>query len=269
MSKKPRTLSLERITVAFAATDPQPHSLEAIATLAAGHKAKISCVFIEDADMLRAARLPFALEVCRATNVVRRIDPREIERSLKKRATAARKLFAETAERSGAKWSFEVVRKRTASAVLELAKDTDVTMFSAATSLRSRGGTASQTSKSAKLLSPDDESIVVLVDRSAASSRAVQVAHKLAEVRGIPLHAVVVAATRAGLDRLSGQLQRTGEIEASHIHGLCNPQFDDIAAAARACCPAAMVLPIAQVQVASERIRELEASIENPILIVK
>jgi len=269
MRRKSGALSIERITVAFAATDPQPRSLEAIATLAAGHKAEVSCVFIEDIDMLRAARLPFALEVCRATNLVRSIDSGEIERSLKKRATAARKLFAETAERSGAKWSFEVVRERTASAVLKLAKGTDVTMFSAATSLRYRGPVVSDRTKGTELLSPDAGSIVVLVDRSAASSRAVQVAHKLADVRGIPLHALVVAATKAGLDRLSGQLQRTGEVEASHIHGLCNPQFDDIATAARAYCPAAMVLPIAQVEASSERIHDLEASIENPILIVK
>jgi hypothetical protein len=269
VSKGPRALSLKRITIAFAAAESQPHSLDAIARLAADFEAEVSGVFIEDADMLRAARLPFAVEVCRATNVVRRVDSGAIERGLKKRAAAARKLIVEAAERSGARWSFEVVRRRKASAVLELAKATDVTVFAAATSFRLRPRVARDATRSATHQSSGGESIVVLVDRSAAAGRAIQIAHKLAEMRGIPVRAVLVAASKVGLDRLTERLQRTGRLDSSHIQGLCRPQFSAIAEAARVQRPAVVVLPIALVEGSTERVHALEQALENPILIVK
>jgi hypothetical protein len=268
VSKKPTTLAVNRITIAFALNESPTHALETIAKLAAGYEAEVSCVFIEDADMLRAAGLPFALEVCRATNLVRRVDSSEVERGLKERASAARKLVAEAAELTGAKWSFEVLRQRTAIALLDLAKRTDVMMFAAATSLRSPSRVAPQATISAIHHPSLDESIVVLVDRSAASGRALQVAHKLAEIRHIPVRAVIIAATNAGLDRLRGQLQRMGGVDAAHIRSLCRPQFSDVAAAASAARPATVVLPIALIAGSSERIHALEEAIDSPILIV-
>ena len=269
MKKEPGTLSLQRISVALATPGSRTQSLDAIAGLAAIHGAQVSYVFIEDADMLRAARLPFALEVCRATNVVRRVDSSEIERGLRECAVAIRKLVAETAERAGARWSFEVVRQRTATAILELAKRTDVTVFTAATSLPYQGPVAPEVAKNTDHFPAAGESIVVLVDRSAASGRAVQVAHSLAEMHGIAIHAVVAAGTRPGLDRLNAQLRRTTDLDAAHIQDLYRPEFSDIVAAARARRPAAAVLPITLVKGSSERIRELEDAIDNPILIVK
>ena len=270
MSKDLRALSIKRITIAFAAAESQSHSLAAIARLASEYAAEVSGVFIEDADMLRAARLPFALEVCRATNLVRRVDSGEIERGLKERAAAARKLIVQTAERTGAKWSFEVVRQRKASAVLELTKGTDVTVFAAASAVHAHGIVAPGALKSTPRPASRGESIVVLVDRSAASRRAVQVAHRLARMRGLPIHAVVVAATQAGLDRLTRQLQSTDRLDASNIHGLCRPpHFSDVAEAARTWRPAAVILPIALVEGSSEHIHALEEALENPILIVK
>lgn len=267
MSKKTGTVTLRRFAVAFGTPESHSNHLDAIAKLAAGFEAEVSSVFIEDADMLRAARLPFALEVCRATNMVRRVDCDEIERALKERATAARKLIEETAARTGTKWSFEVVRRQTAAAVLEIARGTDVTMFSAATATRYRDEAPAVSGRAGPATAGG--AIVVLVDRSAASGRAVQVAGKLAEVRGIPLYAVVCAATRAGADRLTAQLLRSGWFDAAHIESLCAAAFSDIAAAARAHRPAAVVLPIAQLEGSVERIDEFDAAVESPILIVK
>jgi hypothetical protein len=78
----------------------------------------------------------------------------------------------------------------------------------------------------------------------------------------------VVAATKAGVERLTAQLHRSGHVDAAHIEGLCRPQFGDIAAAASARHPAAVVLPITLVEGSSDRIGELEEAVENPILIV-
>ncbi len=258
-----------RITVAIAAGESQPHSLESIVRLAAGYEAKVTGVFIEDVDMLRAARLPFARELCRATNVVRSADSTEIERALKKRAAQVRDLIARTAEQAGAKWSFEVIRQPKARAVLELAMQTDVTVFAAASAHHYHGRTVPDIAASSARHPMSGESIVILVDQCAASRRVLQVAHILAAKRHIPIHAVTIAATRDELDRLAEQLQTSADIAASHINGLCRPQFNDIVRAAGAARPAAVILPIDLVAGSSDYVHELEEALENPILIVK
>ncbi len=266
MTAKSRSVALQRI--AFATTESEPHALKTIVALAADNATGVSCVFIEDVDLLRAAELPFALEVCGATNVVRRTSSSEVERGLKEHAATAKKLIVQTAEQAGAKWSFEVIRQRPASAVLELAKRTDITVFSATGSLR-YGDRAKQRPRTGyEHQSSPDASIVVLVDRSAASARAVQVARKLATVRRLPLCGVVVAATKAGVDRLVDQLRRLRDPDIPHINGLARPDFSDIVMTARAHHPAAVVLPISQIADSSDRIHELEEAIGNPILIV-
>lgn len=269
MGEIPGNLSFERIVIAFATVESQRHSLESIARLAAGHNAEVSGVFIEDADMLRAASLPFALEVCRATNIVRRVDSDEIERGLRERALVARKLVAETARQSGAKWSFQVVRQRTATAVLDLARETDVTVLSTTSSSRYRDQTMPRKGNFAGRTAYPGESIVVLFDQSAASGRAILLAHKLAEIRRLPIRAVVVAASQEDLDRLTGQLQRTVGLDSSLIHRLRRPNFGEILSSIHALHPAATVLPLALVKGSSERIHGLEQAIDNPILIVK
>ncbi len=266
MTAKSRSLKLERI--AFATTESEPHALETIVALTAGKTTEVSCVFIEDIDLLRAAQLPFALEVCRATNVVRRTSSSEVERGLRERAASAKRLVLQTAEQAGAKWSFEVIRQRTASAVLELAKRTDITMFSAAGSLRYGDPAISQLRSGLQPLPSADASIVVLVDRSAASARAVQVAEKLAAVRRLPVRVVVVTATKAGVERLVEKLRRINGMELVKLNYLLRPDFNDIVRTVRANHPAAVVLPLSQIEDSSDRIHELEEAIGNPILIV-
>lgn len=268
MSKSPTKLAVNRITVAFAVNDSPTPALETIAKLAAGYDAKVSCVFIEDTDMLRAAGLPFALEVCRTTNLVRRVDSSEIERGLKQRATAARKLVAETAERTGAKWTFDVLRQRTSSALLDLANGTDLMLFAATTRPGYSAQLAPQPSTTATRQPSPNKSIVALVDRSAASGRALQVAHRLAEINHLPVQVLVIAATDAGLDRLRRQLQRTGGIDESHIQNLCGPQFSAVTAAASAARPATVVLPVTLIAESSDRIHALQEAIDSPIVIV-
>ncbi len=262
MSKKP---SGSRITIALEA-QTHAHSLEAMAKLAASLEAELLGVFIEDTDILQAARLPFALEVCRATNIVRSVDSEELERELKMHAERARNLIAELAVRSGARWSFEVVRQRTASAVLELAQETDVTMYAAAAAYRYSAARTAATSIAIGHQSAD--SIVALIDRSAASNRVMQIAHRLAKIHGVPIHAVTIAASRAGLARLAERLHRS-ELGTAPIHGLCRPEFDDITTEVRSRSPATVVLPISLVKGSAERVQKLREAVDHPVVIVQ
>ena len=268
MNTKPNALSLGRITITFSATESQPHSLDAITRLAARFSSEVSGVFIEDSDMLRAARLPFALQVCRATNRVRPADLVEIERSLKQRAVSARQLISDTAEQSGVNWNFKVVRQRTASAVLELAQGSDVIVFSSATSKQYRQRVTKEDVLRSTHLSLNGDSIVVLLDDSIAGAKAAELAIKLAELHQIPLSAVAIDYQQEGLDKLVRESLQANRDRVAHIQALCNPRFSEIVTTASALHPLALILPATLIDGSSARIREVEELIDCPILIV-
>ena len=268
MNTKPNALSLGRITITFAATESQPRSLEAITRLAARYSSEVSGVFIEDSDMLRAIRLPFALEVCRATNRVKPADLIEIERSLKQRAVSARQLITDTAEQSGIKWNFKVIRQRTASAVLELAQGSDVIVFSSATSNQHRQRVTKEEVSRSPHHPLNGDSIVVLLDDSVAGAKAAEFAHKFAELRQILLSAVVIDTQQEGLDKRVHRLLQESRYRVAHIQALCNPGFSEVVTTASALHPVALVLPATLIDGSSERIREFEEQIDCPILIV-
>ncbi len=268
MKTQSKALALGRITITFAATESQPRSLEAITRLAASFSSEVSGVFIEDSDMLRAARLPFALEVCRATNRVRPADLVEIERSLNQRAVSARQLITDTAQQSGIKWNFKVVRQRTASAVLELAQGSDVIVFSSATPKRHRQRlTRVDAIRSTHHLQTADP-IAVLLDDSIAGAKAAEFAHKLAELRQVSLSAIAIDSQQKGLDKLVDQLQQESTSRVADIQTLCNPRFSEIVTTACTLHPLALVLPGTLIDGSSERIREFEELMDCPILIV-
>ena len=270
MTRKSKPLRLERIAVALSAPESKATILDTINILAADNDGEITYVFIEDPDLIRAAQLPFAVEVCRATNVTRRIDSSELERGLRERARELKQSVRQAAERTGTKWSFEVVRQRTASAVLELTKTTDIT-FLAASSIISHGQRSVPNRGVMMHADPSPgDTVVVVIDRSAAGTRAVAVARKLARARDLILSGVVVAASQAGIDRIQSQLRAPGAFDFDELVSLFQPQFSEITTAvARYGNPAAVVLPISQLDASSERIHQLELEIDSPLVIVK
>lgn len=269
MKKTRRALKLNRITVALPAHQSAAHSLELIATLASRSQAEVSCFFIEDADMVGAAGLPFAMEVCRATNVVRPIDAKEIERGLKERATATRKLVAETAARTGTRWSFEVMRERMSRALLELTKQTDVIMLAAATSTDISSLWNKFAARNAKSSSLPGESIVVVVENSSASDRALELASRLSEIHQLPIHALVATDSELGRKQINAQLLRINNIGVAHTHHLPGMAFDNVIQTAQALHPASLLIPLTLVENSTVRIQTLEEIVQGPILIVK
>ena len=78
-----------RVTIALGPSTHDGQSLRALARLAREGAAELTGLFVEDDDLLRIASLPFAVEVCRATSVRRRVELAEVERQLRTQAAAA------------------------------------------------------------------------------------------------------------------------------------------------------------------------------------
>jgi nucleotide-binding universal stress UspA family protein len=129
MSEEGLEPAIRRILVAL---DASPHSLaalEAAAELAAGLKAELLGLFVEDINLLRLAELPFAREMGVFSTTRRRLDILEVERELRAQASRARRALAIAAGRAQVPWSFRVARGVIAAELLAAASEADLVIL--------------------------------------------------------------------------------------------------------------------------------------------
>lgn len=118
-----------RIAQLLLALDGAGHGaapVEAAVRIAARLQVELAALFIEDADLLRSAGLPFAREVLLSTAAERRLQAAELERALRRLALQARRELASAAERAQVKWSFETLRGHRLRSALERGDETRV-----------------------------------------------------------------------------------------------------------------------------------------------
>lgn len=113
------------ILLAVDSAAPLALVLEAAALFASEWRASLSGVFVEDAELLRAARLPCAFELDMSTAVVRPLEAVALAQVLRQRAEAMRAAMARQAASSRLEWTFrvsqgEIVQETLASAGAEL-----------------------------------------------------------------------------------------------------------------------------------------------------
>jgi nucleotide-binding universal stress UspA family protein len=107
---------IERVVVPLDAASESPTAIDTAARLAAEAKAPLHGIFVEDEDLLRLARLPFA----RQMTLGARAEPltgEHIELHLRSAAERARRELFAAAKRHGVRGSFEIVRGASDSAL--------------------------------------------------------------------------------------------------------------------------------------------------------
>lgn len=117
---------IRRVLVAL---DPSPHGRAALAeaiAMAEREGAEIVGIFVEDEDLLRVARLPFAREFGVWEPRGRPFDPGEMERRLRAQAAALRREMQREAARTRLAWSFRVARGSVAAEVVAAGEQADV-----------------------------------------------------------------------------------------------------------------------------------------------
>lgn len=97
--------------------------------LATDRDIEMQGVFLEEADVQRAAELPFVQELCRVTFAVREFDNDKFERALALRVRTARKALAVLAEHAGVSHSFRKVRGSAVRMLSEAVSESDITVF--------------------------------------------------------------------------------------------------------------------------------------------
>jgi nucleotide-binding universal stress UspA family protein len=103
-------LALRKILVALDASKSSFAALDAAVELAASTEAELQGVFVEDAELLRAAESPFARELVYPYTRMAPLNRSTLERNLRSQAEAARSALAGAAQKARVPWSFRSVR---------------------------------------------------------------------------------------------------------------------------------------------------------------
>lgn len=117
---------LERILVALDASEQSLTALETAAVLAQAMKSELTGLFVEDAELLTLAELPFTSEVRQAGAQVHRLDVAQMETEIAKRMLSARQALERTGARRHLRWRFHSVRGNVHREVAAAASEVDL-----------------------------------------------------------------------------------------------------------------------------------------------
>ena len=202
MSRRETGWGLRRILVALDSSRHSLAALEAAAELAAHTEAELLGLFVEDINLLRLARLPFASQISATSVAAESVDSARMERELRAQAQQARKALESAAVRVRVPWSFRVVRGEVTTEVLAAAEEADLLTLGKRGLTRNGqrlGSTAhaALTNVRRSLLlsqhgSPLRQPVLVLYDGSEGSRQALDVALTLATAAGHRLIVLLV-----------------------------------------------------------------------------
>jgi hypothetical protein len=99
-----------RVLIATGFSSDAEFTIEAGIGLAAALGSRLEGMFVEDANLLRLARLPFTIETSVLTGAKRAVASDEIERALRVEASRLENLIARSAAPARVAWSFQVLR---------------------------------------------------------------------------------------------------------------------------------------------------------------
>jgi nucleotide-binding universal stress UspA family protein len=192
--------------------DTSHHSLaalEAAVELAAGMKAELQGIYVEDVNLLRAAGSPATREVCYPFVSGSQLDPQRMRRQLRAQASQAQRALAVACEQRKVKWSFQIARGEVAHEVIAAAEKADMLILGKVSRPLIRQIRLGSTALAAAVQAPccvlllhRDENlkppIVVTYDGSPVARRALKIAAHLARRNGGYLDILIMADT---LDR--------------------------------------------------------------------
>jgi nucleotide-binding universal stress UspA family protein len=130
---------INRILVALDASAANQNILRGGITLASYFHSQLNVLFIEDADLISAAELPFVREVVvYGSSSGGAIDVAKMERSIQLQSTRLRKLVASIAQQNQIEIAFDVLRGNVARTLCEVSSQTDLLVIGKNTLLQGK-----------------------------------------------------------------------------------------------------------------------------------
>lgn len=110
MIARDETFAIRRILVALDAATASTELLEEAVDIARRMEAEIEGLFVEDANLMRLAELPFAQELTFPSGLLQQLDLASVERNMRALAAHAREALEGRAQELNVRCSFRVVR---------------------------------------------------------------------------------------------------------------------------------------------------------------
>jgi nucleotide-binding universal stress UspA family protein len=118
--------TVRRIAVALDASEQSRRLLDLASGIAAALEAELEGVFVEDADLIRLAGLPFLREFRLSTLGEDSIDAERLQREMRATARRVKETLERSAGRIGCAWSFRVWRGDVEAEILSAALDAEM-----------------------------------------------------------------------------------------------------------------------------------------------
>ena len=282
MSDEEREPIIRRILVAL---DASPHSLaalEAAVALAADVDAELVGLFVEDAELLRLAALPFVREFGLYSATSRPVDALEMEHQLRARAHRAEQALAAMAERAHVRWSFRIVRGTIAAELLAAAAEADLISLgrvgwsvagrrrvgsTARAVLTQASGPALVVHQGVRLQPP----FVAVYDGSALAGKALTIASRLAQGKDGEL---LVLAASDDPDEAEWLRARAAEwLQARGVQARFRPLTETAVSGLlrllRAECCGTLILPAESALLHDEALAELVEELDFAVLLIR
>lgn len=280
-SEKSR-LEIRRILVTLDASRQSILRVEAAAELASDLQAELFGLFVEDANLLRMAELPFVREFNGLSPIGRRIEAEVLKQDLRVQSDRMRRILAEAAAARGVPWTFRVARGSVATEVLSAASEADLIIVgkmswdpaggrrlgSTVRMILSHGrGMTMVVQEEMRRTAP----VSLIFDGSDLSEKAAQVAVHLTRIRKSLLNVFILAPDRGKAEDYQARL--SGELHAEQIRGkfyyIINPSLRRIAWFAQTYGEGPMVLPCGGTLLQGDALCSLVSEVRNPVLLVR
>ncbi len=244
---------IRRILLALSGSGEELSHIDAAAELAAALEAELTALFVEDADLLRASRLPIVWEMGRQTARLRQMQLDRTARLLQAAARRSEQALHRAAEARSLRYSFRVLQGKPLHTVLAHAASLDLVMLG----------------RQAAAITPRPRPLAVLFDGSMAAAATLAVGLRLARATGRPCQ-VLVAAADAQTYRERAQ-QAGWAVGGGTEVGMQRLQATDpevLSSAANALRAAALVLPADYAEGDLARLDALRSRLRCDLLLV-
>jgi nucleotide-binding universal stress UspA family protein len=274
---------LKRILVPLDASQHSLAALEAAAEMAAGLRAELVGLFVEDITLLRLVELPFACEVSFLTTSSERMERRQLERQLRVRAEQMRRKLDSIAAQRRIPWTFRVTRGAVSQEVLQAASEADLTILGKvgwSLSGPSRAGSTvraivSQGRCWTMILQHGvgvQPAVHAVYTGSPLSEQALETGITLAELRKSPLHVFIATGDREAFEAQREKLSRY--LAQRGVQGVFYPMrgpdpVTELLRASRMGNIGTLIIPSEAPSFQGEPLEKLLNRLETPVLIVR
>lgn len=273
---------IRRILLALDAVAHSPQLLDTASRLAARLDAELHALFVEDANLLRLAGLPFAREVRLTSATTRKLQNPEMERALRAQATRAQQALAVAAGRMNVRWSFRVTRGEVAAEVAGESLQTDLVALNLGVGRQARLTRFSATIETlvndvscpALMLLQDvspQPPFVTVYDGTPPSARALALAARLARTDSREVIVLIVAsdahAREQQRDEAVARLTQEGAIPRPQVLSAIDPE--SLARAVHAVNAGTLILPLGSAVLGVETAHRLLEQVECATLLVR